>query len=88
MHVSVCCYYSFFFYYAVAFSDEIYLNGPAISMDNPKLIARIKERFLLPPSSRTEPYELKFPHLNDTSMGQAQKVFNILGNKVSQCHEL
>ncbi|XP_021926612.1 protein Star-like isoform X2 [Zootermopsis nevadensis] len=68
-------------WYNYSGSDEIYLNGPAISMDNPKLIARIKERFLLPPSSRTEPYELKFPHLNDTSMGQAQKVFNILGNK-------
>jgi hypothetical protein len=72
----------------VGFSDDIYLNGPTVSMDDPKLIAKIQRKFLLPPSNRREPYKLKSPLLYDTSMGQAQVVLNILGGKVSQCYEL
>lgn len=61
------------------------LNGNAIAMDDPKLIKRIINNFLLPPPKLgpyQQGYRLTNPRLKDTSMGQSEKIRNILHNKV------
>jgi len=54
-------------------------------MDDPKLIAKLRRKFLIPPPSHTEPYRLESPLLYDTSMGQAEVILSILGDQVSEC---
>lgn len=76
------------FHYSAGFSGKRILNGPQVKMDDPKLIAKIVRKFLIPPSSRREPYILKSPFLYDTSMGQAQIIVGLLGGKVSECYKL
>jgi hypothetical protein len=51
-------------------------------MDDPEVIAKIRRKFLKPPSLRTEPYNLEAPHVNDTSMGQSEMILKILGKQV------
>jgi hypothetical protein len=63
-------------------ADENDLNGPTVSMDDPKVIAKIRQKFLVSPSSRTEPYNLDAPLLNDASMGQSEMILRILGKQV------
>jgi len=63
-------------------ADENDLNGPTVSMDDPKVIAKIRRKFLIPPSSRTEPYYLDDPFVYDTSMGQSEMILSILGGQV------
>jgi hypothetical protein len=58
------------------------LNGPTVYMDDPKVIAKIRRKFLIPPSLRTEPYNLDAPNVSDTSMGQSKKILKILGKQV------
>jgi hypothetical protein len=58
------------------------LNGPTVSMDDPKVIAKIRRKFLLSPSLQTEPYNLDAPHVYDTSMGQSEMILRILGKQV------
>jgi len=58
------------------------LNGPTVSMDDPKVIAKIRRKFLVPPSLRTEPYNLDAPLVYDTSMGQSKMILSILGEQV------
>lgn len=58
------------------------LNGPAVSMDDPKVITKIRRNFLIPPSLRTEPYNLDAPLEYDTSMGQSEMILRILGEQV------
>jgi hypothetical protein len=52
-------------------------------MDDPKVIAKIRRRFLVPPSLRTEPYNLEAPYVHDTSMGQSEMIRSILGEQVA-----
>jgi hypothetical protein len=63
-------------------ADENDLNGPTVSMDDQKVIAKIRRKFLVPPSSRTEPYNLDAAHVYDTSMGQSEMILSILGEQV------
>ncbi|PNF23080.1 hypothetical protein B7P43_G09128 [Cryptotermes secundus] len=63
------------------YSGESDLNGPTVSMDNPKLITKIRKKFLLSPSLHIEPYNLSFPLLYDTSMGQSEMILSILGDQ-------
>jgi hypothetical protein len=58
------------------------LNGPTVSMDDPKVIAKIRRKFLVRPSLRTEPYNLDDPNVSDTSMGQSAMILSILGEQV------
>jgi hypothetical protein len=51
-------------------------------MDNQKVIAKIRRKFLIPPSLRTEPYNLEASHVPDASMGQSEMILSILGEKV------
>jgi len=64
-------------------AGESDLNGPIVSMDDPKVIAKIRRKFLVPPSLRTEPYNLDAPLVYDTSMGQSEKILSILGEQVA-----
>ena len=58
------------------------LNGPTVSMDDPRVIAKIRRKFLVPPSLQTEPYNLDAPLAYDTSMGQSEQILSILGEQV------
>jgi hypothetical protein len=58
------------------------LNGPTVSMDDPEVIDKIRRNFLIPPSLRTEPYNLDAPLVKDTSMGQSKMILSILGEQV------
>ncbi|KAJ9583010.1 hypothetical protein L9F63_022626, partial [Diploptera punctata] len=57
------------------------LNGSKIRMDDPRLIAKIRQKFLLPPAPYSTPYHLTNPALIDTSMGQAERIQSILGQQ-------
>lgn len=57
------------------------LNGPHIKMDDPRLVQKLLSRFLVPPSNPIKPYRLKNPDVKDPSMGQSEKIKNILKNK-------
>jgi hypothetical protein len=74
-----------YFHYTVHIAGESGLNGPSVSMDDPKLITKIRRKFLLSPSLHIEPYNLDSPLLYDTSMGQSEMILSILGDQVSQC---
>lgn len=57
------------------------LNRPTVSMDDPRVITKIRREFLIPPSLRTEPYRLDVPTVYDTSMGQSERILSILGEQ-------
>lgn len=54
-------------------------------MDDPEVIKKLLNKYLIPPPKPKlrHIYRLANPRLNDTSMGQAEKIRNILKNKVS-----
>lgn len=56
------------------------LNGPYISIDDPRVIEKLRSFYLVPPSNKTD-LNLDNPEIIDTSMGQAEKIRQILGNK-------
>ncbi|XP_073973989.1 protein Star-like isoform X2 [Rhodnius prolixus] len=62
------------------------LNGPKVSMDDPRLVQKVKS-FLIKPvdyklkSSIEYPYKLSNPEVKDPSMGQAERIRTLLRNK-------
>lgn len=61
--------------------DQIMKAPVSLEQDDPRLIQRIRARYLFPPS--TEPYS--FPLTNpDPSMGQSKQIQQILGDKVKE----
>jgi len=58
------------------------LNGPEVSMDNPKLIRKLQDHFLVKPieetKSRRVRYNLSNMTLIDPSMGQAAEISKII----------
>ena len=76
-HTKVACFGS-----TLVVAGENDLNGPTVSMDDPKVIAKIRRNFLVPPSLRTELYNLDAPLVYDTSMGQSEMILSILGKQV------
>lgn len=57
-------------------------------MDDPRVVNKLIKYFLLPPS-KVGPghvYNLAKPDIIDTSMGQSEKIRNILHNRVSECN--
>ncbi|XP_069693717.1 uncharacterized protein [Periplaneta americana] len=54
------------------------LNLPSVHMDDPRVISRIRRKFIVSPSPQAVPYKLDKPLLFDTSMGQAEKIISIL----------
>jgi len=62
------------------------LNGDSVSMDDPRLIKKLRTSlFLLPPPpySHNHHYQLSQPELKDPSMGQGEKIRQILKNKTN-----
>lgn len=63
------------------------LNGPGITMDDPLLVAKLRNNYLIPPPNRSSThihrYHLDNPEVIDTSMGQAERIRVLLNNKVS-----
>ena len=53
-------------------------------MSDPRLVKKLKDYFLIPPPpySASHKYKLSDPSLEDTSMGQGEKIRAILGPKV------
>lgn len=68
-------------WYNYSSSTSENLNGPQVQMDDPRVISRIRTKFLLSPSPQSVPYKLENPVLYDTSMGQAEKILTILGQQ-------
>lgn len=64
----------------ILFSDG--LNGPAIKMDDPRLLHKLLSKFLVAPPYPPRAYRLSKPDVSDPSMGQSDKIRSILGNKV------
>lgn len=62
------------------------LNGIKVSMDDPRVIQKVRN-FLIKPldnklkNSTDHPYKLSNPEVKDPSMGQSQKIRNILQNR-------
>uniref|UniRef100_A0A1B6KJ09 Methyltransferase FkbM domain-containing protein n=1 Tax=Graphocephala atropunctata TaxID=36148 RepID=A0A1B6KJ09_9HEMI len=58
-------------------------DGEQIAMDNPKVIKKLLTHFLLPPpkSGPKHVYYLTSPETQDTSMGQSEKIRNILHDR-------
>uniref|UniRef100_A0A1B6CJ41 Methyltransferase FkbM domain-containing protein n=1 Tax=Clastoptera arizonana TaxID=38151 RepID=A0A1B6CJ41_9HEMI len=65
------------------YTEGKHLNGPKILMNDPRLVTRLQQNFLIPPPEpfSKHPYHLTKPELTDTSMGQAEKVKQILKYK-------
>ncbi|CAG2059759.1 unnamed protein product [Timema podura] len=66
------------------------LNGPLVRQEDPRLVAKLATKFLIPPKHRDVPYHLEDPVVHDTSMGQAEKIMKLLNYKVSfqQLHNM
>nr|CAD7428527.1 unnamed protein product [Timema monikensis] len=64
--------------YTEGYSD---LNGPLVRQEDPRLVAKLATKFLIPPKHREVPYHLEDPVVRDTSMGQAEKVMKLLNYK-------
>lgn len=56
--------------------DADLINGPSIQVDDPALIQKIRQKFLIPPSK--DEYNLERPFIFDTSMGQGERIRRIL----------
>nr|CAD7261211.1 unnamed protein product [Timema shepardi] len=57
------------------------LNGPLVRQEDPRLVAKLATKFLIPPKPREVPYHLEDPVVRDTSMGQAEKIMKLLDYK-------
>nr|CAD7601800.1 unnamed protein product [Timema genevievae] len=57
------------------------LNGPLVRQEDPRLVAKLATKFLIPPKHRDVPYHLEDPVVHDTSMGQAEKIMKLLNYK-------
>nr|CAD7448853.1 unnamed protein product [Timema bartmani] len=57
------------------------LNGPLVKQEDPRLVAKLATKFLIPPKHRDVPYHLEDPLVHDTSMGQAEKIMKLLNYK-------
>lgn len=72
--------------YSVIFISDDGLNGPGVRMDDPRVIAKLKDDYLMPPPNRSlnriHRYHLDNPEILDTSMGQAEQIKILLKNKV------
>jgi hypothetical protein len=64
---------------------ERFLTGEKLAADDPKVIKRLANNFLVPPPEvgTKNLYNLENPKLKDTSMGQAEQIRKVLHNKVS-----
>lgn len=58
------------------------LNGPGVAMDDPRVISRLQQKFLVPPpDSASHHLKLANADLVDTSMGQAEHIRRLLRYK-------
>ncbi|CAL4179200.1 unnamed protein product, partial [Meganyctiphanes norvegica] len=59
--------------------DKLMKAPITLQQDDVRLIKRIQEKYLFPPS--TADYNLEHPDSDDPSMGQSRQIRNILGDK-------
>lgn len=62
------------------------LNGPSVTMDDPKLVRKLQEKFLIKPIEESKGKRTQYNLLNmtlvDPSMGQATEISKIIDYKV------
>lgn len=71
-----------FLYIYFAFAENDGLNGPSISQEDDRLLAKLRAVYLHPPPPASVPLNLTDSEEFDTSMGQAQVIKKLLKYKV------